>query len=300
MTDQGTSRVRPLIVLVLGALAIAFSPILVRLSTTGPAAAGFWRLALALPLLTVVAVLARPKASGGKGWAPPPLTLLAGLFFALDLGFWHYGIRFTTVANATILANLSPVIVTLGAWLILRERPGRRFIAGLALAVAGTWLIAAFGRRGGALDPALGDGLSLATAVWYAAYMLTVRAARQATSAARVMAWSSLFGAPLLLAAAFGLGEQILPTSQAGWLACAGLGLVHVVGQGAIAWALGRLPAALASVVILAQPVLSAVLGWIIFGEAMAALQIAGAGLALAGVALAQLSPRTLVISRER
>ncbi len=180
------------------------------------------------------------------------------------------------------------MIVTLGAWLILRERPGRRFIAGLVLAMAGTWLIAAFSRQGAAIDPALGDGLSLATAVWYAAYMLTVRAARQATSAARVMIWSSLFGAPLLLAAAFSLGERILPTSTEGWLACAGLGLVHVIGQGAIAWALGRLPAALASVVILAQPVLSAILGWIVFGEAMAALQIAGAALALAGVALAQ------------
>ena len=277
--------------LVLGALAIAFAPVLVRLTSTGPAAAGFWRLAMALPMLTVAAALARPRASGG--WAPPPLTLLAGLFFALDLGFWHYGIKFTTVANATILANLSPVIVTLGAWLILRERPGRRFIAGLILAMAGTWFIAAFSRHGAALDPALGDGLSLATAVWYAAYMLTVRAARQATSAARVMAWSSLFGAPLLLAAAFGLGERILPTSTQGWLACAGLGLVHVIGQGAIAWALGRLPAALASVVILAQPVLSAILGWIVFGEAMAALQIAGAALALAGVALAQLRVQT-------
>ena len=274
--------------LVLGALAIAFAPVLVRLTTTGPAAAGFWRLALALPMLTVAAVLARPRASAAGGRAPPPLTLLAGLFFALDLGFWHYGIKFTTVANATILANLSPVIVTLGAWLILRERPGRRFIAGLVLAMAGTWLIAAFSRQGAAIDPALGDGLSLATAVWYAAYMLTVRAARQATSAARVMIWSSLFGAPLLLAAAFSLGERILPTSTEGWLACAGLGLVHVIGQGAIAWALGRLPAALASVVILAQPVLSAILGWIVFGEAMAALQIAGAALALAGVALAQ------------
>ena len=288
MTDAAPSRARPLIVLVLGALAIAFAPVLVRLTTTGPAAAGFWRLALALPMLTVAAVLARPRASAAGGRAPPPLTLLAGLFFALDLGFWHYGIKFTTVANATILANLSPVIVTLGAWLILRERPGRRFIAGLVLAMAGTWLIAAFSRQGAAIDPALGDGLSLATAVWYAAYMLTVRAARQATSAARVMIWSGLFGAPLLLAAAFSLGERILPTSTEGWLACAGLGLVHVIGQGAIAWALGRLPAALASVVILAQPVLSAILGWIVFGEAMAALQIAGAALALAGVALAQ------------
>ncbi len=283
-----TSRARALAVLVLGACAIGFSPILVRLTTTGPAAAGFWRLALALPALALASVLTGRGEGGGSGLRPPPLTLLAGLFFALDLGFWHYGIKFTTVGDATILANLSPVFVTLGAWLLLRERPGRRFAAGLALALAGSWLIAAFHRSGSALDPALGDAFSITTAVWYAAYMLTVRAARAKARASQVMLWSSLAGAPLLLAAALVLHEPIIPSSTAGWLACAGLGLVHVVGQGAIAWALGRLPAAIASVAILAQPVMSAALGWMIFGEAMTALQIGGAVLALVGVVLAQ------------
>ncbi len=214
------------------------------------------------------------------------------MLFALDLGFWHYGIRFTTVANATILANLSPVFVTAGAWLMLRERPGRGFLAGLALALAGTWALAE--GRGGAMvpHPVLGDALSVATAVWYAAYMLTVRYARARISATQVMLWSTATGAPLLLVAALALHERVLPSSAAGWWACAGLGAVHVAGQGAIAWALGRLPAATASVAVLVQPALAAALGWLIFAEPLGPLQMAGGLMALAGVALAQLAAR--------
>ena len=289
MATSPSNRVAPLLALVGGASAIAFAPILVRLSTTGPAAAAFWRLAWALPILALAAVL---EARAGKSVVGPPrpLTLLAGLFFALDLAFWHYGIRLTTVAKATILANLSPVFVTIGAWLLLRERPGWGFVAGLALALAGSWVIAAARGGGRGLDPPLGDALSATTSIWYAAYLLSVRAARTTQGAARVMFWSSLAGAPLLLAAAAALGERIAPSTLGGWLACAGLGLVHVAGQGAIAWALGRLPAAIASVIILVQPPITAVLGFVIFAEPMSLLQIAGGATALVGVAVAQIS----------
>ena len=291
MTDAaapGRTRLWPLLALLGGACAIAFAPIFVRLTGTGPAAAGFWRLALALPVLTALTLARRPD---GRRAVPGPsrITMLAGLFFALDLGFWHYGIRFTTVANATILANLSPVFVTAGAWLFLGERQGWKFLAGLALALAGVWAIAAAGGAGPGSQPVLGDALSVATAVWYAAYMLIVRKARSDRSAPEVMLWTSAVGAPLLLAAALVLHERILPLSLGGWAACVGLAVVHVTGQGAIAWALGRLPAALASVVILVQPVLAAILGWIIFAEPLGPLQIAGGALALGGVVLAQL-----------
>ena len=282
------SRLLPLLALIGGACAIAFSPIFVRLTGTGPAAAGFWRLALALPMLAPLSLARRPD--GGLGVpGPSRITVLAGLFFALDLGFWHYGIRFTTVANATILANLSPVFVTAGAWLFMGERPGRRFLAGLALALAGVWAIAMAGGSGPGSQPVLGDALSVATAVWYAVYMLIVRRARGGRPAAEVMLWTSVVGAPLLLAAALILRERILPLGVAGWAACAGMAVVHVTGQGAIAWALGRLPAALASVVILVQPVLAAILGWIVFAEPLGPLQISGGALALGGVVLAQL-----------
>ena len=284
---SSTSRGAALAALILGALAIGFSPIFVRLAGTGPAAAGFWRLALALPALAVLTFVNRkPGASHGLN----RMTVLAGLFFALDLGFWHYGVKFTTVANATILANLSPVVVTAAAWLMLGERPRKTFLAGLALALTGIWAIAAAQVAGKGLDPPLGDGLSMTTALWYAGYMLCVRRVRSQQTASEVMLWSSAVGAPLLLVAALLLREQIIPDTAGGWGACIGLGVVHVVGQGCIAWALGRLPAATASVVILVQPVLTAVLGWVIFAEALGPLQALGGAMALAGVVIAQLA----------
>ncbi|HEX4098167.1 MAG TPA: DMT family transporter [Caulobacteraceae bacterium] len=281
------SRGLATLALIAGALAIAFSPIFVRLTGTGPAAAGFWRLTLALPALAVLSLVYRTP-DGTHG--PRPLTLLAGLFFALDLGFWHYGVKFTTVANATILANLSPVVVVIAAWLMLGERPGKAFLAGLVLALAGAWAIAAAhgGRQG--LDPSLGDAFSITTALWYAGYMICVRKLRSEQTASAVMLWSTATGVPLLLIAARLLRERIIPPTLGGWGACIGLGAVHVVGQGCIAWALRRLPAATASVVILVQPVLTAILAWLIFAETMGPLQMLGGAAALAGVVIAQLA----------
>jgi drug/metabolite transporter (DMT)-like permease len=285
--ERPETRWRALGVLLLGACVIAFSPILVRLTTTGPAAAAVWRLAFALPLLAVLAA----RAERGIG-APSRLAIAAGVMFALDLGFWHYGIKYTSVGLATVLSNLTPVVVTAFAWVFLKERPRRMFLAAVGLAVAGAWLMAS--QRPGApgLDPPLGNLLSASTALWYALYMLAIAAARRREGAAVLMFWSSATGLPLVLAAAWLLGERMLPATLAGWLACAGLGLVHVGGQGAIAWAMGRLPAATASVVVLVQPVVAAALGWLLFHEAMTGVQMLGATVALGGVVLAQWAGR--------
>lgn len=271
--------------LVFGALVIGATPILVRLAACGPAAAGFWRLAIAAPLLAAIAAGGRPAGFG----APSPAMALAGVAFALDLGCWHYGIRYTSVANATVLPNLTPVLVTLASWLVFKERPRPIFLIGMAAAIGGALVMAEAGgeTRPGPV-PHLGDALSASTAVWYGLYFLAVRSARQAHSTTRVMLWSCLVGAPPLLAAALVLHEPILPATTLGWSAVAGLGLAHVFGQGSIAWALGRLPAATASVTVLVQPVAAAALAYTIFGEQLTPLQTLGGGLALAGVVVAQ------------
>ncbi|MDP1737076.1 MAG: DMT family transporter [Caulobacter sp.] len=286
-TPHTTSRGAALAALVFGACAIGFAPIFVRMTETGPAAAGFWRLFLALPILAVLAL----RDGGGVRTLPSKAMLIAGLFFAMDLSFWHYGVKLTSVANATVLTNLSPVVVTAVAWFAFRERPGRIFIAGLAMAIAGAWTMAAGADKSQAIAPLLGDLLSLATAVWYALYFIAMRQARQGAGASRAMFWSTLVSTPILLVAAFGMGEEIIPASGAGWLACVGLAAVHVAGQGSIAWALGRLPASIASVVVLAQPVVAAVAGWILFHEALTLLQMLGGVLTLAGVVVAQRAP---------
>ena len=287
MTETATpaqpSIGRAIAVLVFGAMVIGVGPILVRFAEAGPVSAGFWRLTFALPLLALMSAR-----TPGAFAAPPRAALLAGLFFALDLGFWHSGIALTSVANATVLSNLTPVVVTGFAWIFLKQRPKNLFLVAVAVAVTGTAFMA-IGRGGNpGPNPALGDALSTITALWYALYFLAITAARKDSSAPRVMFWSTLVGAPLMLLAALAMGEQILPHSAKGWSAVVGLGLMHVAGQGSIAWALGRLPPATASVTVLVQPVVAGLLGWWLFAETMGPLQALGCGLALGGVILAQ------------
>jgi drug/metabolite transporter (DMT)-like permease len=277
-------RGRALAVLVIGACVIGLAPILVRLSGAGPAATGFWRLLFALPVL---ALLAR-QATGGLA-APSRFALAAGVVFAFDLAFWHYAIVSTSVSKATVLSNITPVVVIAASWLFFRIRPAPAFLVAVALSMTGA-AVMALARSAGPTgsNPLLGDILSIVTSVWYASYFLAVGAARRYQGAAEVMFWSSLTGAPVLLVAAWLLDEPIVPHAAGAWTACVGLGVVHVGGQGAIAWSLGRLTPATAAVTVLVQPVVTTFLGWILFGELLTAWQAVGAALVLGGVVLAQ------------
>jgi drug/metabolite transporter (DMT)-like permease len=293
MTSERGGRLahrRALQALLTGACVIGAAPILVRLADVGPASAGGWRLLFALPLLAGLGA----RMPHGIG-APTRLAVLAGVAFALDLGFWHYGIANTSVAKATVLTNLTPVVVTAVTWLVFGRRPTRIFLAAVALAVAGAWILAA-ARGGGTVgpNPLLGDLLSLATALWYALYFLAMSAARRHDAATRVMFWSTATGVPLLFACAWALGEPMVPASPGGWAAGVALGVVHVAGQGLIAWALGRLPPSTAAVTVLVQPVVAAALGWVVVGERLGLWQFVGAAVALSGVLLAQRSARAV------
>lgn len=281
-------RWRAVAALMFGACVIGFSAVLVRLTGTGPAAAGFWRLALALPALALIA----RRTSGPLG-RPSGIAAVTGLMFALDLGFWHYGIKFTSVANATVLSNITPVVVTAFAWIFLRQRPRALFLLAVAVALSGVWMMAV-GKSGGGhvLNAPLGNILSLATAFWYALYFLAMSHGRRTEGASRLMFWSGVVGAPLLLIGALILREQIAPATAAGWAACLGLGLVHILGQGSIAWGLGRLPTSTASVVVLVQPIVAGVMGWVLFGEILGPVQAAGMAVTLSGVVLAQWASR--------
>jgi drug/metabolite transporter (DMT)-like permease len=281
-------RARAVSTLIVGACVIGLAPILVRLSGAGPAATGLWRLVFALPFLALFSFRERR----GRGGASPQ-ALVAGAAFALDLACWHYGIVNTSVSKATVLGNLTPIVVTGAAWLFFKQRPAPLFLVAVALAVSGS-AVMALSKGAGATgpNPALGDALSTLTSGWYALYFFAMSRARATQSAADAMFWSSLAGLPLLLGAAWLLGEPMVPVTRGGWAACAALGLVHVAGQGSIAWALGRLPPATASVTVLVQPVVTTALGWVLFGEILSAWQTAGAALALSGVVLAQRAAR--------
>jgi drug/metabolite transporter (DMT)-like permease len=280
-----------LVALLAGATFIALSPIFVRealAAGVGPTAAAFWRVALAVPVLWIVYRLKRgPQVRRYSGkW---PLLLGAGLAFAGDLAFWHKSIQLTSVANATLLANLASIFVTLAAWIFLRQRPTRLFLAALALALAGVALLV-HASLGFSATGLAGDAMGVVTATFYAGYLLAVKALRDRGEATlHLMAVTTTLTALLLLPVALATGEAFFPRTLEGWLILAGLALVsHAAGQGLIAYALAHLPAAFSSVSLLFQPVMAAAFAWVLLSEPLVPLQIAGGLIVLVGIYLAR------------
>ena len=270
-----------------GAIGIAFAPIFVRWSEVGPVATAFWRMTLALPLLVLWASM-QPRSQDQPGQrAGLAMALLAGLFFAADLAVWHWSIRLTSVANATFLANLAPVAVTLGAWLLLGERAKPVFFVGMALALTGAALLVR--ANVGSDNALLGDSLGILTALFYAGYQLCVKRLRDTQSTARIMLISGTACAAVLLPLALAAGETVLPTTLTGWLVVLALAVVcQFAGQSLITYAVAHLSASFSSVSLLVQPVAAAALAWLLFGEALAALQWWGGAAVLLGIYLAR------------
>lgn len=285
---------RAIVLLLVGGALIAFAPIFVRVSEVGPVATALWRSALAVPMLG----LAMVAVSGGVGGAVKSLTLsgreywrlgLAGLFFAGDLAVWHISIHYTSVANATLLANLAPIYVTLFGFLVFKDRVTRLFLLGLVLALGGATIM-----MGASLSLSdqgfLGDALSVLTAAFYASYILAIGRLRMRLGTVVVMFGSTVGTAVCLVPAALLSGEALLPETAQGWLVLAGLALsAQVFGQGLIAYALAHLPASFSSVTLLFQPVVAALAAWVLFGEALGPLQGLGAVVVGLGIVLARL-----------
>ncbi len=272
------------IALFVGATCIGTSALWVKVSEAGPVSTAFWRVFLALPLLWAWALAERGRPARAISATERRLMLWAGLFFAGDLIVWHWSIVLTSVANATLLANLAPIFVALAAWILFHRTPSSRFLAGLATALTGmAVLIEGDFRLGG--NQVLGDALGVVSAMFYAGYQLVVTRLRASASTASIMAWSGVITAAALLPIALVSGERFLPLTDGGWGKLIGLALVsQVVGQSLIAYAMAHLPATFSSVGLLFQPVMAALFAWILLGETLGWIEMAGAIMVLVGI----------------
>ena len=167
------------------------------------------------------------------------------------------------------------------------EKISGRFVAGMLLALAGTAMLVAESVNLSAKH-LLGDGLALIAAVFYAGYQLAVKRLRRAFSTATIMAWSGLVSCPAFLLVAVLSQEKLLAVHAGGWGVLLALALVsHVGGQALIAYGFGHLSASFSSLTLLLQPVVAALLAWLILHESLSALRMAGGMVVLAGIALA-------------
>ncbi len=280
--------------LVGGAFCIAFAPIFVvlagQIGGIGMLDAAFWRVAIGAVAMAIVVL---PMGSAiPKGGTFGPWIWLPGLLFAADFAVWHASFAHTSVANSTLLANVSIVIVTLFAWWDWKEKIARMFVAGAGIAGVGVILLVYSSSGRGEVvpggNPVLGDALGLATAAFYASYLLTMKRLRRDHPAPRLMFWSSTVAALILLPVALWHSDTFWPTNAAGWWPLIGVGVIsHAGGQGLIAYGLAGLPASLAAITLLIQPVTTAMLGFAILGQDLVPWQIAGGMAVIVGLAIA-------------
>jgi drug/metabolite transporter (DMT)-like permease len=274
---------------VLGALAIAWSSILVKLSHASPSTAAVFRCAYAVPLLLVLA-LAEDRRYGARSWHDRRAAVAAGAFMAIDLVFWHHSIDDVGAGLATVLANIQVVFVPLVAWMLLSEHPGGRVLVALPVTLLGVVLISGLLEQGAyGSAPGAGTVYGVAAGISYVGVLLLLR--RGGVDLRRPA--GPLFDMTLtaaVLAAAIGAiwgDARFIPVFPGAWWLITLAITSQVLGWMLITISLPRLPAALTSLLLMIQPIGSMVLGALIFGESPSALQLLGVLVVLGAVVYA-------------
>jgi drug/metabolite transporter (DMT)-like permease len=276
--------------LLLGSSALALGPWLVRLAGVGPVAAGFWRLFLALPFLFLIARLAGQPVHW-PGRVLGMIVAFAGLFFAADLAAWHIGIHMTKLGNATLFGNVASfAFAAWGLWLV-RSWPSPVQAASLILAAVGAALLMSSSAEL-SLRNLHGDMLALFAGLLYAGYLISVERAREKLTPLPLLFLASAFGAAMLLPFSIALGETVVP---ADWTFIVVLAISsQVIGQGLLVYAIGHLSPLIVGLALLTQPAISALVGWLAYGETLQPLDWVGAAAIGAALVLVRLPQRGL------
>ena len=268
---------------------LACGPWLVRLADTGPIAAGFWRLALALPVLLLLA----GRATGGAILPGSRKTLaiiaFGGLFFGADLASWHVGILHTKLANAALFGNSSTLILPFAGIILTGIWSTRLQWMALGLALIGAILL-----MGGSyeLSPAnlTGDLLCILAGIFYVGYLLAVQSVRRDLPSWQVLALSTAASLPLVLATAWISGERILPGN---WTPLVTLAFSsQIIGQGLMVYAIAHFSPLVVGLVLLVQPVVAAMIGWMAFDERLSTTDFTGAAIIACALILVRLPSR--------
>lgn len=281
--------VRPRLAALIGATFIAFSGIFFKYSGQSPSTATLFRCALALPFLAVLA-LGEDRAVGPRPRRDRLLAMAAGVCFAADLLAWQHAVLLVGAGLATVVANFQVVVVAALSWAFFGERPDRRLAAGIPLVLVGAILISGVVDSGAyGVDPGLGVAFGLVAAVAYSGYLILIRQGNRGGD----RTWGSLLDASATAAlaavvAGAVIGDLDLTPGPAalGWLLVVAL-TSQVAGYGLINLSLPRLPAAVTSVLLLAQPVITIVAAAILLGERPSLAQLAGVAALLIGVVVA-------------
>ncbi len=269
------------LILFLGILCISWSAIFVKLADVSGLSSAFYRMFIGFIGVLPIWLL-RKKTSLDK--KSVRIAVLCGVIFALDIAVWNISILMTKAAISTLIANLAPVWVGIGAILFLKEKPGRIFWFGTTIALFGVTIIVGIDKIYNSRLNA-GHFLAMLASLFYAFYLLTMRKGRLKLDTVTFTMISMLASSLVLFFISVFSGAQLTGFSIQSWEALAGLGLVSQLGGWlAINYAMGYMPPTIASVSLLSQSVFTAIIAIPILGEKLTNIELFGALIVLTGI----------------
>jgi drug/metabolite transporter (DMT)-like permease len=223
------------------------------------------------------------------------LLILMGVASSISIILWSWSLTQTSVANSTVLRNLTPVFTTLWGWLLLKQSFDIQFLAGMAIAFVGAVAIG-ISDFSVSVEQIIGDGAALLAAMLYSIYLLSIEQLRSRFSTATILLWRCALGTVITLPIALLTDPQIFPHTLSGWMAVISLALIcQVLGQGLLAQSLNQLSSGFVATTLLLEPAISAFIAWLLFSEKLTLLNWIAFFVVLAGVYLAK--PRQLVVT---
>lgn len=283
-------------VLVLGLLAFASSPILVRLAgDVPPASLIALRTIIAAGLLLPLWPRVRREARADDrsfGWK---LLAIAGALLAVHFAAWVEALKFTSVASASVLVSTSPLFLAFLARFVLHERVTRLTWFAAAVGIVGALLIGLGDSEGsgGGRAPVLGNGLALSAAGLFGLYLAVGGRVRQRRSWTGFVVPVYTVVAVLLVAYAAARGVLGVGWTPRVWLLCAAMAVgPQLIGHGAFGYAMRYVSPVLLGLLTLTEPLGASLLAYVLFGEQPTALAIVGMLLTLLAVAGALVAPQ--------
>ncbi len=287
-------------ILFVAVLIVSGAAILIRIAQAEGVASltiAAWRLSLAATLLLpLVAVRARAdiRAMSRKQWL---LGAAAGIFLAMHFASWISSLAYTSIASSTALVSTNPVWIALVSWLLFREKLSRWLVFGITAAIGGSALIFFSDSQAASASTSsnsvLGNALAVIGSITVCGYLLIGRKLRKHVSLLPYIWLVYSSAAFVLMLMAVASGAALTGFSLLAWVCLIGLALgPQLMGHSAFNWALKHVSATFIAIVILGEPIGSALLAWLIFDEGFAPLQLAGFCLLMAGIYLASRGER--------
>ncbi|MCI3946738.1 EamA family transporter [Pseudomonas syringae] len=290
----GNKSFLPVLALIISTVGVASAIAFVKLSEVDATSTLMLRMFIAGGMASALSALPTGKnnetgavGTGRSRRAMLWLLVLSGVVSCVDLLSNHWAVKLTSMANTSVLMNLSPVFVALLSYLFMKEKIGVYQVLALALSIGGACLLVFDGSASVAFSSqsVTGDLLALNSALFYAIYLIMIKSLRDCFTSRKIIIWNSFTCALLLLPIALLTSPKVLPDTAQGWLVIALLALIsQLLGHGLMAYALRHVDVVLASVSALARPVVAILIGFFFFDEKLTFVQWVGVAAVLLGV----------------